>query len=376
MNAASFLALSGLGTKGPACFLVEASGRRLILDLGYGPDPDAWPDLAGVGPVDALLLSHGHRDHAGALALRARIGNPPVWATASVLRRLPPGLPTHPLPLHGAADVLGIAVQTGRDGHAPGGVWLHLGVGEGLLYTGDFSSESPIYAFDPPPPAPTLVLDASYGDDDRPFVAGQAELLAVLAALAGRPVLLPAPEAGRGPEIALALAEAESGAGPLRLGEAMRRALETLAGPDRPSLRNGVAERLATLARTALPLPAPGQPPAGAMLTGSADCAAGESAALLAGWTDTARPRAALPEIVFTGYLPPGTPAARLVAAGHGRLLRWNAHPRLSEIRALVRACGARAVVPAFCPAHPGLGRLPAALAPARVIVPPERLTL
>ena len=41
----------------------------------------------------------------------------------------------------------------GSNGHAPGGVWLHLGIGGGLLYMGDCSVESSLYAFDPPPPA-------------------------------------------------------------------------------------------------------------------------------------------------------------------------------------------------------------------------------
>ena len=52
-------ALSGLGVKGPACFLLEAEGRRLLLDLGRGPDGDALPDLAGVGRVDAIRKQDG-----------------------------------------------------------------------------------------------------------------------------------------------------------------------------------------------------------------------------------------------------------------------------------------------------------------------------
>src|SRR5262245_29464620 len=133
-----------------------------MLDLGYGPAPDQWPDVSKVGRVDALLLSHGHRDHAGALKLATQIGNPPLYATASVLGRL--AREGTALPLNGEAEVCGVKVRTGRNGHAPGGIWLHLDVGDGFLYTGDYSVESPIYAFDPPSPAATLVLDASYGD--------------------------------------------------------------------------------------------------------------------------------------------------------------------------------------------------------------------
>ena len=57
-----------------------------------------------------------------------------------------------PLPVGGKADVLGIEVATGRNGHAPGGIWLNFAIGNGFLYTGDFSTESILYAYDPPPP--------------------------------------------------------------------------------------------------------------------------------------------------------------------------------------------------------------------------------
>jgi len=159
---AKLTAISGVGAKGPACFLVETGRARLMLDLGYGPAPDQWPDVSKVGRVDALLFSHGHRDHAGALKLAQQIGNPPLHATRSVLARL--GREGTALPLNGTAEVCGVTVRTGRNGHAPGGVWLHLDVGDGLLYTGDYGVESPIYAYDAPPPAATLVLDGSYGD--------------------------------------------------------------------------------------------------------------------------------------------------------------------------------------------------------------------
>src|SRR5688572_7164910 len=159
---AKLTAISGVGAKGPACFLVETERARLMLDLGYGPAPDQWPDVSRVGRVDALLLSHGHRDHAGALKLAHQIGNPPLHATRSVLSRL--SQEGVDLPLHGETEVCGIKVRTGRNGHAPGGIWLRLDVGDGLLYTGDYGVESPIYAYDAPPPAATLVLDGSYGD--------------------------------------------------------------------------------------------------------------------------------------------------------------------------------------------------------------------
>src|SRR6266850_1306257 len=78
---ARLTAVSGGGAKGPACFLLEAQGRRLLFDLGYGPQPGLWPDVSRVGKVDALLLSHAHRDHAGGLKLLPDVGNPPLYVS-------------------------------------------------------------------------------------------------------------------------------------------------------------------------------------------------------------------------------------------------------------------------------------------------------
>ena len=112
-----------------------------------------------------------------ALTLLAGLGNPPVYATEIVARGLPEGIAARQLPVGGQADVLGIAVATGRNGHAPGGVWLHFAVGGGFLYTGDYSTESNLYAYDPPPmTAATALIDCSYGDYRTPLarMLGQA----------------------------------------------------------------------------------------------------------------------------------------------------------------------------------------------------------
>jgi Cft2 family RNA processing exonuclease len=344
-------AISGCGGKGPACFLVESAGRRLMLDLGYGPQPGRWPELGAVGKVDALLLSHGHADHAGGLSLLAQVGSPPVYATEAVARLLPSGVAVHRLPLQGSAEVLGVRVRTGRSGHAPGGVWLHLELGEGLLYMGDYSTESSVYAFDPPRRAATLILDASYGD----YSGTLADCQKRIEPLFESDALLPVPEGGRGPDIALYLARTGR---PLPcLDEAMRSALQRLSGPGRDSLRPGVAAELERLAASAPPIDGP----RGVILASRADGTGGEAARLIEQWEKLREPA-----IVFTGYLPPGTPAERLTRSGRARYLRWNVHARLSDNAALVREVGARAVLPAFGEAK----HLPVwqqAFAPARV---------
>ena len=354
---AKLTAISGLGAKGPACFLLETGRLRLLLDLGYGPAPGQWPSVGGVGRVDALLLSHGHRDHAGALKFLSDIGNPPLYATSAVLERLGRRAGNKVLPLHGETEVCGARVRTGRNGHAPGGVWLHIDTGDGFLYTGDYGVESPIYAFDEPPPAATVILDASYGDYEDSMKDCAARLAPVLE---GGAALLPVPADGRGPEIAYYAATTRKML-PC-IGADLRASLGRLAGAERDSLRPHVADELARIARDAPPLGGP----RGILLTGRADGSDGEAADLIAGWE-----KEAAPSIVFSGYFPPGSPAQRMVDSGRAHYIRWNAHPRLADNVTLARTVNAQVIVPAFGDAR-HLEAWRKAFAPARVAIERE----
>ncbi len=344
--------ISGVGKKGPACFLVETGSKRLLLDLGDGPPPGVVPDVDSIGRVDALLLSHGHKDHVGGLSLLAIIGSPPVYATDSVARGLPKGIAARPLPVGGTADVLGIAVATGRNGHAPGGVWLHLAIGGGLLYTGDYSTESVLYAYDPPAiAAATALIDCSYADYQTPLV----QCWDRLAAFARGPLLLPVPANGRGPEIALELMR--HGVRDIFVDEAMQNTLWQLGDRDAIALRAGVGDEIKRLAAVVKPIDGA----RGVMLAASADGASGSTAQLIPQFETS-------PDvtILFTGYVNPTTPAERLTKSGRAQTMRWNVHPLLSDTVALVRTIGAKTVIPAFC----NRAKLPAladALAPARV---------
>jgi Cft2 family RNA processing exonuclease len=347
--------ISGVGKKSPACFAIEAQGKRLVLDLGEGPPPGLLPDVAVAAPADALILSHGHKDHIGGLSLLARLGNPPVYATEIVAQSLPVEIRARTLSIRGTTEVLGIPIETGRDGHAPGGVWLHFGIGNGLLYTGDYSAESALYAYDQPAhEAATALIDCSYGDYDRALAACWSELAAHLDK---DPLLLPVPANGRGPEIALELMR--HGFRDIFIDDAMQKALRQLGDRAGISLRPGIAEEIRRLAEVTRPIDGA----RGVMLAASADGASGATAHLLPEFERS-------PEvgILFTGYINPSTPAERLAQNGRAQRMRWNVHPRLSDTLALARKVRARTIIPAFCD-HTQLPALAGALAPARVTV-------
>ncbi len=332
---ARLFAVSGLGPKEPAAFVVEAEGCRLLLDCGEGPEPGRRPDFAAIGRVDGVILSHSHNDHVGSLRFRDKIGSPPVFATAPVLSRLK-DVEGQPIPIQGEAEILGTKIQTGVDGHAPGGVWLRLDLGEGLLYMGDHSPESRLYAFDMPPPTATMIIDGSYGDAELRQDA-QRQALAGLAARG--PVLFPVPPDGRGPDIAIFLQQAGFD---VAIDDQLRSVAVMLTQSARASARPEIMSALERLISDSRRLDGDAAP-RGVMLAHGGTGDVGVSAALINRWQDEREPR-----IVITGHAAIGTAAHRLLDCGRASFQRWNVHPTLSDNVALIEKVNPKRVIPAF----------------------------
>jgi hypothetical protein len=108
---------------------------------------------------------------------------------------------------------------------------------------GDYSLESLLYAFDPPPGAGTVIVDGSYGSYDTPLSECQKQLEPLVRS---GPILLPVPDNGRGPEMALWIARSVDA--PIALDDAMRASLRRLANGESVSVRDGLASELAALA--------------------------------------------------------------------------------------------------------------------------------
>ena len=72
--------LGGADEVGASSTLIEIGGKRILVDAGIRPSPkvrwglagDQLPNLSQIdflGSVDAILITHAHTDHTGALEL-------------------------------------------------------------------------------------------------------------------------------------------------------------------------------------------------------------------------------------------------------------------------------------------------------------------
>ena len=67
--------LGGGAEVGASCTLIQIDGKSILVDAGIRMGPSIktkWPDFRGLRRPDALLLTHAHSDHTGALPLLAK----------------------------------------------------------------------------------------------------------------------------------------------------------------------------------------------------------------------------------------------------------------------------------------------------------------
>jgi Cft2 family RNA processing exonuclease len=349
----------GFGEKGRTCLGVASDGFRILLDAGvktsaHGTD-DYYPAIgrSDLRIVDAIVVTHAHEDHIGALGwciaggFRGRVlmtrecslGSDAILASyaSAAERGLVRSVVIEELPIGRNGLTLGpFRVSTGRSGHMSGSVWCTLDDGRArLAYCGDIVPSGRVFAVDPIPRADAIVIDASYGDDNATLPERSAKIASWIAAHP-QGCVLPTPLHGRSAEL-LALIE-----GPLALAPGMRDALETQLHNDEwlnPGVAAGLAARLAASSDWHV-----GEAlPRAALLCHDGMGMSGPSQAILAA---AALKRHAT---LFTGHVPAGSPGERMLARGLASWIRLPTHPTLDENIALVASSAARTVIGHSC---------------------------
>ena len=88
-----FVSLGGIGEIGANCYLYCCDGKWIMIDLGLSFADESFPGIDLLVPkinfIDeiknnllAVIVSHGHEDHAGAVAYLADKINCPVYASS------------------------------------------------------------------------------------------------------------------------------------------------------------------------------------------------------------------------------------------------------------------------------------------------------
>ena len=243
----TFRGLGGTSEVGASCYLYTVGETRLLIDAGTRPNAlgeASLPDLGALRQVpSAVLITHAHSDHIGALPLLTRrFPGVPVYATAATARIALDMLKdavkvqaSQGAPLYELGDVtralvdvrtvtplepftLGeVEITAYPAGHLLGAVSYKLRTPYGsVFHTGDVSNvggytTEAAYLPEGEGPCETVVCESTYGDtvshvsrkrEVRRFAAAVGETLA-----RGGRVLVPAFALGRSTEVALTLAD-------------------------------------------------------------------------------------------------------------------------------------------------------------------------
>jgi metallo-beta-lactamase family protein len=263
---ASIRFLGAAGTVTGSRFLVESGSVRVLVDAGLFQghkalrlrNRAAWP--VPPSSIDAVVLTHAHVDHTGALPLLVRAGfrgrahcTPATRDLAGLLlpdsgrlqeeearyanrkgysKHAPSAAPLYseadalgvlprlsPLPYDEAREVApGVRVRFRRAGHILGSALVELAL-DGprplrLLFSGDLGRYGAPILPDPEPgaTADVLVLESTYGGKRHPDAAPGAALAEEIrhAVRAGGAIVIPAFAIGRTQEVLFTLRELES----------------------------------------------------------------------------------------------------------------------------------------------------------------------
>jgi uncharacterized protein len=205
---ASIVCLGGFSEIGRSAILIVTHESKILLDFGIKSyqheDNDILPrlDIYGIGmnEIDAVIISHAHLDHCGAVPILFKYGyDGPVYCTEptfpimiSILQdyisrskeRLYStkdieSLITHVIPLNfGAVTDISpdVRITFANSGHMIGSASTHLHIGNGdhnIVYTGDLkfgklnTVDNAFWNF---PRAETLIIESTNGNRDDKFV--------------------------------------------------------------------------------------------------------------------------------------------------------------------------------------------------------------
>ncbi len=356
----------GFGEKGRTSVCIQADGTNVMLDAGIkvGAGDETYHPLLALPArdLDAVVISHAHEDHVGALCWLAAQGfSGPIYMTAETLSETPLTLAQYARPKDLAAHPLStldirtvqighhfaigqLAIDTGHSGHVGGGMWLAVTSNSAsVLFCGDVVPDSAVFPMTPLPACDLLLLDASYGADT---VSARERAGAIAAWITAHPggCLLPTPLSGRSLEL-IAIQEdlfaIEAG-----MTDPLLAQIDAISGHN-PAM----AAQLAVRVRAAHLWHEGDEFPPLPLLVHDGMGSAGPAA--------TTIPLALARELpmLFTGHLPDCSPGAIAHANGQVDWIRLPTHPTLDENISLCRSSGALRVFGHSCPPD-GLGEL------------------
>lgn len=347
----------GFGEKGRTSVGVETSHSRLILDVGIntsGKGADVYPEIAAerLRATDAILVTHAHEDHVGALGWCFANGfTGRAYMTAETRTDMQAILtaydaasgraPLDPRAIEmvtpGDRFTIGdFEISTGRSGHIVGGIWYALRAdGRHLVYCGDVVPHSAVFDMDPLPGCDALLYDGSYGVDP---VSTKVRILEILRWIEEHPrgCILPTPLAGRSLELLAALK------GPVAIHRSMRGPLNAQA-TEGGWLRAGVGEDLVARIAAAHDWSETEPFPAFPLLVHDGMGMTGPAGPALARAGDENQP------VLLTGHIPGGSPAERLLKTNRASWIRLPTHPTLSENKALLVGCAPKIALAHSC---------------------------